>query len=179
MEKQSCVITGHNPQRFKFKYNEQSPLCRPVKAAIAEEVMALYSKDVKLFYVGCAVGVDTWAAEIVLELRKQADYSGIELFCAMPFPGHAERFTAGQKMRYQSILSQCTYQEVIGREYSPVSYKRLHYFMVDRSQYLIAVYDQDKSERSGLVQTVNYAVKKNLQIIYIRPDTAEIYRATQ
>jgi len=106
-------------------------------------------------------------------------YSGIELFCAMSFPGHAERFTAGQKMRYQSILSQCTYKEVIGGEYSPVAYKRLNYFMVDNSQYLIAVYDQNKSERSGLVQTVNYAIKKNLQITYIHPDTAEICRATQ
>jgi hypothetical protein len=51
--------------------------------------------------------------------------------------------------------------------------------MVDKSQYLIAVYDQDKSERSGLVQMINYAVKKNLQITYIHPDTAEITRATQ
>jgi uncharacterized phage-like protein YoqJ len=177
MEKRSCAIAGHSPQRFKFKYNEQAPLCRAVKAAITEEVKTLYSKDVKLFYVGCAVGIDTWAAEIVLELRKQADYSGIELFCAMPFPGHAERFTAGQKRRYERILSQCTYKEVIGREHSPVSYKRLNYFMVDKSQYLIAVYDQDKSERSGLVQTVNYAVKKNLQITYIHPDTAEITHA--
>jgi len=179
MEKRSCAITGHNPQRFKFKYNEQAPLCRAVKAAIAEEVMTLYSKDVKLFYVGCAVGIDTWAAEIVLDLKKQANYSGLELFCAIPFPGHAERFTAGQKSRYQSILSQCTYKEAIGGEYSPVAYKRLNYFMVDNSQYLIAVYDQNKSERSGLVQTVNYAIKKNLQITYIHPDTAEIYRAAQ
>lgn len=179
MEKLSCVITGHNPQRFKFKYNEQAPLCKAIKAAIAEEVKTLYSKDVRLFYVGCAVGIDTWAAEIVLELRKQADYSGIELFCAMPFPEHAERFTAGQKVRYQSILNRCTYKEVVNREYSPASYKRLNYFMVDKSQYLIAVYDQDKSERSGLVQMVNYAVMKNLQITYIHPDTAEITRATQ
>ena len=179
MEKQSCIIAGHNPQRFKFKYNEQAPLCKALKAAIEKEIKTLYSKDVKLFYVACAVGIDTWAAEIVLELKKHANYSGIQLFCAMPFPGHAEKFTAGQKARYQSILSQCTYKEFIGREYSPVSYKRLNYFMVDKSQYLIAVYDQDKSERSGLVQMVNYAIKKNLQITYIHPDTAEILRTAQ
>ena len=178
MVKQSCVVAGHKPQRFKFKHNEQAPLCKALIAAVAEEIKALYSKGVELFYVGCAVGIDTWAAEIVLELKKEAKYSDIELFCAIPFPGHDERYTARQKMRHQSILNQCTYKEVVGREYSPVSYKRLNYFMVDKSQYLIAVYDQDKSEHNGLMQTVNYAIKKNLQITYIHPDTAAISRAT-
>lgn len=171
--KLSCAITGHNPQRFKFKYNEQAPLCRKIKAALTEQIKALYQKGVRVFYVGCAVGVDTWAAEIIIELKQQADYGDMELFCAIPFPEHTEKFTDGQKKRYENILSQCTDKEVISRHYSPVVYKRLNYYLVDRSQYLIAVYDQDKSERSGLGQTVNYAVKKGLQITFIHPDTSE------
>ena len=126
------------------------------------------------FYVGCAVGVDTWAAEILIDLKQQADFSDIELFCAIPFPDHSERFTEGQKKRYQQILRQCTHQETISRKYSPVAYKRLNYHMVDNSQYLIAVYDQDRSDRSGLGQMVNYATKNNLQITFIHPDTADI-----
>ena len=167
-------ITGHNPQRFKFKYNEEAPLCLSIKAAIAEQIKTLYSKGVRLFYVGCAVGVDTWAAEIVLKLKQQAEFSEIELFCAIPFPSHNEKFTAGQKRRYENILCQCTYKETINKHYSPVAYKRLNYFMVEKTQYLIAVYDQDKSNRSGLVQMVNYAMKNNLKVIYIHPDTASI-----
>ena len=174
MTKLSCTITGHNPQRFKFKYNEEAPLCHAIKSAITEQIKTLYSKGVRLFYVGCAVGVDTWAAEIVLELKQQPEYSDMELFCAIPFPNHTVKFTAGQKKRYERIFSQCTHSETINKHYSPVVYKRLNYYMVDNSQYLIAVYDQDKSERSGLVQMVNYAMKNNLSIIYIHPDTANI-----
>jgi uncharacterized phage-like protein YoqJ len=166
-------MTGCTPQRFQFKYNEEAPLCKKIKTAIAEEIKRLYAIDVRLFCVGCAVGADTWAAEIVLDLRKRAAYSDIELFCAVAFPEQSDRFTAGQKKRNQYILSQCTYKEVISNHYSPAAYKRLNYYMIDKSQYLIAVYDQDKSERSGLVQTVNYAMKKNLQITFIHPDTAE------
>jgi len=173
MDKQSCTITGCTPQRFKFKYNEEAPLCQAIKAAIAEEIKKLYTEGVKLFYIGCAVGVDTWAAETVLNLKKQANFADIELFCAIAFPEQSDRFTAGQMKRNQHILSQCTYKEVINNHFSPVAYKRLNYYMIDRSQHLIAVYDQDKSERSGLVQTVNYAVKKNLQITFIHPDTAQ------
>jgi len=174
MSKLSCAITGHNPQRFKFKYNEQALLCQSIKAAIAEQIKMLYSEGVRLFYVGCSVGVDTWAAEILVDLKRQTDFSDIELFCAIPFPDHSERFTDGQKNRYQQILSQCTHQETISRKYSPVAYKRLNYYMVDNSQYLIAVYDQDKSDRSGLGQMVNYAVKNNLKMTFIHPDTADI-----
>jgi uncharacterized phage-like protein YoqJ len=79
----------------------------------------------------------------------------------IPFSNHAEKFTAGQKKRYEEILSRCTHKEIINNHYSPVAYKRLNYFLVDKTQYLIAVYDQDKSERSGLVQMVNYAIKNN------------------
>jgi len=98
----------------------------------------------------------------------------MELFCAVPFPEHTERFTEGQKKRYENILKHCTDKETINRHYSPTAYKRLNYFLVDKSQYLITVYDQDKTDRSGLVQTVNYAMKNNLHIIYIHPDTADI-----
>jgi len=178
MNKLSCAITGHTPQRFKFKYNEQAPLCCSIKTAIMSQIKTLYLKGIRVFYVACAVGVDTWVAEIVIELKQQADFSEIELFCVIPFPDHSEKFTANQRKRYDSILSRCTYKEVINRHYSPVAYKRLNYFMVDKSQYLIAVYDQDKSERSGLVQMVNYAMKNNRQIIFINPDTAKVNEYT-
>ena len=120
------------------------------------------------------MGVGTWAAEIVLDLKGQAEYSEIELFCAIPFPDHTERFTDGQKKRYERILKESTYQEIVSRKYSPTAYKRQSYFMVGNSQYLIAVYDQDRTERSGLGQIVNYALKNNLQIIFIHPDTADV-----
>jgi hypothetical protein len=46
--------------------------------------------------------------------------------------------------------------------------------LVDNAEYLIAVYDQDRSERHGLGQTVNYAIKDNRHITLIDPDTAKI-----
>ena len=121
MERLSCAITGHNPQRFKFKHNEQAPLCIAVKTAITEQIKAMYAKGVRIFYVGCSVGVDTWAAETVLDLKRQADFTDMELFCALPFPDHAAKFTDGQKKRYREIINHCTHKEVISKQYSPVA----------------------------------------------------------
>lgn len=36
------------------------------------------------------------------------------------------------------------------------------------------VYDNNRKLRSGTGQTVNYALKQNLRIIFLHPDTAEI-----
>ena len=46
--------------------------------------------------------------------------------------------------------------------------------MVDHADFLLAVYDNNRKLRSGTGQTVNYALKQNLRIIFLHPDTAEI-----
>ena len=51
------------------------------------------------------------------------------------------------------------------------------YYMVDRSVCGIAVYDLDKSIRSGTGMTYNYAVlKKKLPVTVIHPDTDSIIK---
>ena len=54
--------------------------------------------------------------------------------------------------------------------------KRVNYvdYMVDHAGCLLAVYDNDRSIRSGTGMTVNYARKKGLPITLIHPDKATI-----
>ena len=66
----ACAFTGHRPQRFKFKYNENDPGCIALKKALRNEIEALADQGVNYFISGMALGVDMWAAEIVLELKK-------------------------------------------------------------------------------------------------------------
>ena len=47
-------------------------------------------------------------------------------------------------------------------------------WMVDHADFLLAVYDNNRKLRSGTGQTVNNALKQNLRIIFLHPDTAEI-----
>lgn len=178
MEKLSCAITGHRSQRFRFKNNEKAPLCINIKAALTEQIKRHYDQGVRTFYTGGAVGVDTWAAEIILGLKRQKEYTEIELFVAIPFPGQSDKFSEGQRNRYNKILSLCNHKRVINHHYSAIAFKRRNYFMVDQSQYLIAVYDQDRSVRSGTGQTVNYATKKGLHQTFIHPDTADVTKST-
>ena len=170
----SCFITGHRPNRFKFPEND--PRCDKIKSAIRNEIIRLYKdKGIRGVWVGGAAGVDTWAAEIVLELQKQEQYRDLELYVAIPFPEHGDTFAPQQKERYQRILKECTDSVVVCKAYRPDAYKQRDYYMVDHSTCGIAVYDLDRSIRSGTGMTYNYAVlKKKLPVSVIHPDTGAV-----
>jgi uncharacterized phage-like protein YoqJ len=134
----------------------------------------LYGKGVRYYYVGGAVGVDTWAAELLLEMRKLEEYKDIVIRLTIPFPGQADRFTQTQKRRYRRVWERCKKEDriVVSEAYAPDVYKKRNYYMVDHSGYLLAVYDPDAHSRSGTGVTVNYAKKKGLVIITVHPSTA-------
>lgn len=175
---QSCFIIGHRPHRFHF--SEFDPRCDKLKSAIEGEIKQLYTeRGIRTVWVGGAMGVDTWAAEIVLDLQKQPGYQDIALYVAIPFPEHGSDFPEKQKERYRRIIKECTDSVVVGRAFYPDSYKRRDYYMVDRSCCGIAVYDQNRAIRSGTGMTVNYATKKKtIPVTFIHPDTAAISQST-
>ena len=125
-------------------------------------------------YVGGALGVDMWAAEQLLYLKEQPGYQDIELIVALPFEGHDSKWDAMSKQRLQIIIHNATKCIVIGQSGTTSDYKKRNYYMVDHADFLLAVYDNNRKLRSGTGQTVNYALKQNLRIIFLHPDTAEI-----
>ena len=75
----SCVITGHRPTRFKFKYNERDKRCQRIKKCLQEQLIWLYNQGVRCFWAGGAMGADMWAAEILLRMKEQTAYQDVEL----------------------------------------------------------------------------------------------------
>jgi len=138
----SCAITGHRPSIFSFKHDETAPLCNEIKLKLREQFANLYI-GVRCFYVGGAVGVDTWAAEILLEMRKQEKFKDLVIKLAIPFPGQEERYTKAQKKRYRRIWERCRKEDMItvSDSFSPDVYKKRNYYVVDNSHYLVAVYN--------------------------------------
>ncbi len=171
-----CAITGHRPTRFKWKYKENDTRCKRLKRRLEEQFVLMYEQGVRRFYVGGALGVDLWAGEILLHLKGQPGYGDIELVVALPFEGHDAEWDPRSKSRLQFLLRHSTETVVVGTkaETPAVCYKRRNYYMVDHSDCLLAVYDNDRSIRSGTGMTVNYARKKGMPITLIHPDTGKV-----
>lgn len=175
MSGHSCAVTGHRPSRFKFKYSEDYSLCKKIKRALLEQFKKLYDEQgVRRYFVGGALGVDMWAAEQILRLKEQPGYGDIELIVVLPFTGHDAKWDDRSRRRMDFILQMCSDCIVIGDADCRENYIKRNCYMVDHADFLVAVYDNQRNMRSGTMQTVRYAEKKSLPIIYIHPDNAVI-----
>lgn len=175
----TCAITGHRPTRFRFKYNENNNGCKRIKKRLRDQLALLYEQGVRAFWVGGALGVDLWAGEILLRLKEQPEYSEIQLHIALPFEGHDAGWEERSRKRMDFLIRHSTETVIVGKKEAPPAenYRRRNEYMIDRADCLLAVYDNDRSIRSGTGLTVRYAEKKGLSYTLIHPDTAQVSRS--
>lgn len=167
----TCAIVGHRPTRFRFKYKENNTGCKRLKKRLHDQFIALYDQGVRRFMVGGSLGVDMWSGEILLKLKEQPEYSDIELVIILPHPGHDTRWDERSKARMGFLLNHCSEHRTVGTQATAESYYKRNQYMVDHSDCLLAVYDNDRTVRSGTGQTVQYAEKQGKPMVLIHPDT--------
>ena len=100
----SCAFTGHRPQRFPWGFHETDPRCAALKAVLCCEIKALHQAGVKAFFSGMALGVDSWAAQAVLALRKEDP--AVTLHCVLPCEDQDKRWSPPAQKAYREILVQ-------------------------------------------------------------------------
>ena len=161
----TVCFTGHRPQGLPFGFNENHPDCIQLKKRLADEIGTLIAQGADTFYTGMAQGVDTFAAEAVLTCKKTNP--DICLIAAIPCPDQAKKWSAESKKRYNSILEQCDETVLVNPCYFNGCMHVRNRYMADRSDILLAVYDGNP--KGGTASTVQYAKKKGLTVIEIRP----------
>ena len=172
-----CAVTGHRPNRFQFKYNENDFLCKKIKEAIFDQFRRMYDEQgVRHIFVGGALGVDMWAGEIALQLKETPGYDELQLHIALPFEGHNAKWSMRYRERLAFLIRHSAECVTVCSMSSRESYLARNRYMVDNADFLLAVYDDERNLPSGTMHTVNYARKKNLPIVLIHPDTAQISR---
>ncbi len=151
-----CAFSGHRPVYFPWKDHEDDPACQRVKAALSEEIERALTDGFTYFITGGAEGVDTWAAEIVLEKRKE--YPVIKLELAKPFAGYNQQLKgeAGERMcAIEAAADRVTVISDGGDEKAACILRDC--YMVDASDRMIIVYDDASEGSSGTQDTLRYA----------------------
>ncbi|MBR2847189.1 MAG: DUF1273 family protein [Clostridia bacterium] len=149
-----CCFTGHRPEKLHLPETEIKWL---LKKAIMQAVMDGYTT----FISGMARGLDMWAAETVLELKKVND---ISLIAVSPYYGFEKHWDAANKAKYYDIIDAAEEVKFMQSEYSKASFHIRNAYMVDNSARVIAAYN---GTPGGTKNTVEYARKKGLEIINI------------
>ena len=170
----SCAVTGPRPTRFKFTYNEHNKGCVRLKGRLRSQFTELYRQGVRRFYVDGALGVGQWSGEILLRLKEHPEYADIELVVVMPYPGHDARWDERSRQRLAFLIRHSAEHVTIGTTACRESFLQRNQYMVDHADCLVAVYDGVHSPDTGESYMVEYAEKRNVQIILIHPDTSMI-----
>lgn len=148
-------ITGHRPEKLL----RSSFL---VKQELEVQILRAYADGLYVYISGMSRGVDIWAAETVIAMRN-AGYS-VQLICACPYPGFASGWHPQWQERYQNILQVADYVQYINTSYSASCFQTRNEWMVNHAARVIAVYN---GEKSGTKNTIDYAIRKGVPIVYI------------
>lgn len=166
MKENTCCFTGHRPQSLPWGFRENDFRCAALKNALREEILNMIRENnVRHFISGIALGVDTWAAEIVLELRDKKACP-ITLECALPCEGQANRWPENDRERYFSIISRCDKKTLLQAHYTADCMHKRNRYMVEHSEFVIAVWN---GTPSGTGMTVAYARETGKEVRVIRP----------
>ena len=163
MDNITCAFTGHRPKSFPWKYNEAASDCVLLKDTLAKQIRLLVDSGVTEFLSGMAQGVDLWATEIVLDLKKENP--ALRLHCILPCEGQEAKWPVAEQERYRFILRQADEVIYVNQEYHDGCMLERNRWLVDHSSVLLAVYNG--TYRSGTGMTVRYAKQLGREVIVI------------
>ena len=159
----ACCFSGHRPERFPWGENEEDGRCVELKTRLKKEIQKAVWDGFTHFIAGGAFGADMWAAEIVCDM-KEAERKAVTLEIALPFAGYNQnpKAKAGRQKRILDRADTITVVSEMRR--GPAVFHARNRYMVDRSQRLIAVFDNESGIRGGTFQTLRYAKMKGVEV---------------
>jgi len=157
--KNTACFTGKRPQNLPWGYNENDYRCIKLKQKLKNSVEKAINSGYNHFISGMALGVDTWAAQIVLYLKNKYPYIIME--AAIPCKNQSDKWSRKDRDLYKNIIENCDKITYIAEEYTPYCMIARNMYMVDNSSLLIAVYD---NSGGGSGNTLKYAQRRGIDI---------------
>lgn len=147
-----CAFTGHRPEKI-IGYEGR------IIVELRKEILNAISDGYRVFLTGMSKGVDLWAADIVIELRRYN--KDLKLMCVIPFEGMEDNWPVDWKKHYNMVLKRADWVQVLSDRYSQDVYQRRNQWLVTHSSRLIAVFN---GEPSGTGNTIRYAQEQGIPI---------------
>lgn len=159
MERITCAVSGHRPEKLPWGYDESDPRCLALKQEMRELLTQLLQGGCSNFICGMARGIDLYFLELLLELKQEHP---LTIEAAVPCPSQAVSWREDQRQRYEKGLLACDKITVLEAEYTPGCMLRRNRYMVDHADMLLTVYD---GSSGGTAATIDYAREQGVAIL--------------
>lgn len=159
LKEKTVCFSGHRPEKLPFGGDSSAEITRVLKSLLYDEILKSIHDGYNTFVTGLANGFDTWAAEIIIELKGNG--YDIRLVSASPYESHGSGFNVAERWARARIIENSDEFVNVSKNYDKNCMKRRNEYMVNRSSKLIAMVSDYKS---GTGQTIRYAKSQGLEL---------------
>ena len=154
--KHACSFTGHRPERLNMPPGK-------VNRWLEEQIRKAVDDGYTYFISGMQRGVDIWAAEIIIKLKKEG--KAVKLIAASPWNGVERSWDPDWKQRYAKVLMSSDKIVYVSSRPGRAAFFARNRWMVDHSSRLIGVFT---GAPGGTKDTIEYAKKNGREVITIK-----------
>ena len=158
-----CCFTGHRPKFFPWHNDLNDNSAKRLLFELRKEILSAVVDGFDTFICGGALGVDTWAAQLVISVKESSPH--IRLVIALPFENYNSFVTDTD---YVNTINKADKVVIVGTETGKVGLSKRDKFMIDNSKRIIAVYDERTGIQSGTYRALQYAKQKEIEIKQIK-----------
>ncbi len=169
------ALTGYKTHELGI-FDEKHIGIKYIKNVLRKRLISLIEDGLEWVLISGQLGVELWGGEVVLELKKE--YPQVKLAVLTPFYNQESNWNDLRKEQYHQVLQQADFVDSITkRDYeNPSQLKLKNQFIIEKSDALLVIYDDDKPGSPSYYLT--YAKARNessdYQILYIYPEEIEL-----
>ena len=137
-----CCFAGHRPEGILLSETT-------AKDWLRFQIQQAITDGYTTFITGMGMGVDIWAAQIVLDLREVNP--SLHLIAVEPYPGFAAKWTEEWRGKYDQVIRNADLVKRMSQNYHPEAINARITWMVSHSSRLIAIYNGSKGYTGAFV----------------------------
>lgn len=154
----TACFTGHRPEKFlDAPLHSDEVTLRSVKTLLTMLTADAYSRGTRYFITGMARGIDLWAGEILLYMKRFLP--NLHIIAALPYPGHENTFHGKDAELLYAVGDAADAVICTSDAYNKWCFLKRNDYMLKYSSLLLGVIHKDES---GTSYTINKAAEKGI-----------------
>ncbi|WP_177182727.1 SLOG family protein [Paenibacillus sp. OV219] len=139
----TILVSGYRATELGI-FSAKHPGIAIIKKALTKQISALVEDGLEWVIISGGWGVELWAAEVTIELKKS--YESLRLAIITPFLEQEENWNEQKKTTYSEILSGADYVNSVSKQKyaGPWQFKARDRFLLDNSDGLLLIYDEEQ-----------------------------------
>lgn len=169
------VITGYKQHEIGV-FDDKHPGVAFIKKALENHIVQLIDDGLEWVILSGQLGVETWAAELVIELKKE--FSQLKYAIITPFLDQEKKWNDTKQEKYREICEKADFHTSVTKKpyEGPWQFIEKNKFIIRNSDGMLIVYDEENEGSPKFMKELaqKYAERQDYHIISISADDLQL-----